>query len=89
LGEPAGLTPLVKQWRADESSLWTPLVYHAIASLDDASQAAVLVEIYEGSEHNALNVRDFYWTIRSMTGPKLLELRKRIRDEVGMDQLRQ
>lgn len=90
LGEPDGLEPLVKQWRAEgaASSTWTPLVYRAIAALDDADRADLLVEIYENIEHNAVDVREFYWTIRAMTGAESLQLRKRIRDEVGMDQLR-
>ena len=31
---------------------------------------------------------EFYWTIRVMEGPNALRLRKRIRQEVGMDRLR-
>jgi len=33
-------------------------------------------------------VRDFYWTIRVMTGPEVLRLRKEIRDQAGMEKLR-
>ncbi|HJT34812.1 MAG TPA: HEAT repeat domain-containing protein [Pirellulales bacterium] len=91
LGEADGLEPLLQQWRAEgaASNLWTPLVYHALAALDDSRHADLLVEIYDRSEHNGVDMRDFYWTIRSMTGPEVLQLRKRIRDEIGMDQLRQ
>jgi HEAT repeat protein/thiol-disulfide isomerase/thioredoxin len=90
LGEAEGLEPLLKQWRTQgaESNVWTPLVYHAVAALDDSRHVKLLVEIYEGIDHNAVDVRDFYWAIRSMSGPEILQLRKRIRDEVGMDQLR-
>jgi len=33
-------------------------------------------------------MREFYWTIRSMEGEKILALRKTIRAEVGMDRLK-
>jgi hypothetical protein len=33
-------------------------------------------------------MREFYWTIRSMHGPEILKLRKKIRDEIGIEQLR-
>ena len=46
----------------------------------------VLAEIYK--DRDRLDVRDFYWTIRGMTGPEILAFRKQIRDEIGMDQLR-
>ncbi|HEU5432765.1 MAG TPA: HEAT repeat domain-containing protein [Thermomicrobiales bacterium] len=90
LGEPEGLEPLLKQWRAEgaASSLWTPLVYRAIAALNDGRQAGLLADIYDNIEHNSVNVKDFYWTIRKMDGPEVLKLRKRIRDEVGMERLR-
>jgi hypothetical protein len=34
-------------------------------------------------------VKDFYWTIRTMTGPQILALRKKIREEVGIAHLGQ
>jgi len=34
------------------------------------------------------DVRNFYWSIRAMHGPEILKLRKRIRDEVGMEMLK-
>jgi hypothetical protein len=50
----------------------------------------VLEEIYRTyqPDEDAYRIREFYWTIRSMTGPSVLQLRKRIRDEVGMERLR-
>ena len=38
--------------------------------------------------NNTSAIRDFYWAIRNMNGPEILALRKRIRDDVGMDNLR-
>ena len=33
-------------------------------------------------------LREFYWTIRNIKGERILALRKKIRDEAGMDRLR-
>jgi hypothetical protein len=88
LGEPRGLPALIQYWReqhaADKS--WQRLVYRAIAALNDDAQVPVLDEIYKN--HERYEVREFYWSIRGMTGPQALELRKKIRKEVGMDYLR-
>ena len=62
-----------------------PLVYRAIAALNDPHSVPVLAEIFKHREE--IDVRDFYWTIRTMKGPEILALRKQIRDEVGMDHL--
>jgi HEAT repeat protein len=64
------------------------LVYRAAAELDDEAQAPVLAEIYESVKEDATEVKEFYWTIRALSGDAILQLRKRIRDEVGMEQLR-
>ncbi|MFW5692939.1 MAG: hypothetical protein ACOCWL_01865, partial [Thermoguttaceae bacterium] len=97
LGDASGLEPLLRQWRAldapadelalprDPASL-RRLVYRAIAAIDDSSRIDVLREIYGTLDE--YEVRDFYWTIRAMTGPDMLQFRKEIRDEVGMEQLR-
>lgn len=70
---------------------WTRLVYRAIAFLDDERFIPDLIWIYENSiskNEFSSEIKEFYWTIRIMTGPEALALRKRIRDEVGMDALR-
>lgn len=87
------LAPLIAYWQdgRKSNSGWTKLVYRAIAYLDDATQVPLLEEIYEKhiDKHSYdSDVGDFYWTIRIMTGPRVLALRKKIRNEVGMDQLR-
>lgn len=84
-----GLDPLLRYWRlhgADDAS-WTQSVYRAIAHLDDDGLVPVLEEIFNRFGKENYQVREFYWTIRNMTGPKILKLRKRIRSEVGMDRL--
>lgn len=88
LGEPKGLEKLLTYWRSQEepSETLDRLVYRAIATLDDSSHLAELRVIYGRLER--YNVQEFYWTVRSMTGPEVLKFRKRIRDEVGMDNLR-
>ncbi|MGM0486661.1 MAG: hypothetical protein ACQESR_07855, partial [Planctomycetota bacterium] len=97
LGEEKGLEPLLRAWRErDEENMESGvfrragslkrLVYRAIATLDDSSRIDVLREIYKTLDD--YSIRDFYWTIRIMSGPEVLQLRKEIRDEVGMEQLR-
>lgn len=34
------------------------------------------------------DARAFYWTIRTMEGPEVLRLRKQMRDDLGMENLR-
>jgi hypothetical protein len=89
-GEANGLGPLMTYWRAralnDEA--WTRLVYRAIAAINDQSQVPVLEEIYGRFQKEDYSIREFYWTIRVITGPRVLKLRERIRSEVGMERLR-
>ena len=87
LGQPRGLDPLLRQLRSADKDKrrWQWLAYRAIAALDDSSRLAVLREIYATLEQGEKS--DFYWTIRIMTGPEMLEFRKQIRDEVGINQL--
>jgi len=92
LGHAEGLPPLVAYWRARAANdpAWMRLVYRAIAKLDDGSQVATLKEIYArlNNDQHRRSLSEFYWTIRSMTGPEILGLRKAIRDEVGVQNLR-
>ena len=85
--ESDGMEPLLKSWRQkkDETQL-SKLVYRAIAVLDDPAHVPVLKEIY--AKLDSWEKRDFYWTIRIMSGPEILKFRKQIRDEVGMSNLR-
>lgn len=91
---PDGFSPLIRYWteHVREESLWTNLVFRAIAYSNDSSYVPLLETIYkkhiEKNSYSRNNVNEFYWTIRIMSGPEILALRKRIRDEVGMDQLR-
>jgi HEAT repeat protein len=77
-----------------------PLVTRAIAALDDANQLPVLRKIYgrylqpaadddDGPSSSGVNqgLKDFYWTIRTMSGAEILKFRKEIRDKVGMKNL--
>jgi HEAT repeat protein len=93
MGEEQGLTPLIDYWnelgRKDEEL--TRMVYRSIAALNATAQVPLLTEIYRrlrGAESgNEREVAAFYWTIRAMTGPEALALRKRIRDDVGIEEL--
>jgi hypothetical protein len=86
-GNRKGLAPLIDFWRLkpDDEDI-ARLLYRAIAALDDSSRLAELREIYRKLE--TYQVSEFYWTIRIMSGPQVLQFRKQIRDEVGMDELR-
>jgi hypothetical protein len=92
LQEPAGLEPLVRQWRRQDKKDddWKRLVYRAVTSLGDDSNIRLLEEIYHSfpQEERHSDLREFYWTIRSLEGPNALKLRKQIRTEVGMENLR-
>ncbi|MGQ9651732.1 MAG: HEAT repeat domain-containing protein [Phycisphaerae bacterium] len=90
LKQPEGLQPLVKYWRenARQDSMWRRQVYRAIAALNDDEHTPILEEIYKDLAGETSAMRRFYWTIRSMDGEKVFALRKKIRNEVGMDQLR-
>jgi hypothetical protein len=91
LGDKSGLGPLVKHWKESNQrdGDWRRLVYRAVAALDDDSLVPVLDDVYQSfGTDGRYYVREFYWTVRGMKGPNILKLRKKVRDEVGMDQLR-
>jgi len=88
LGDPQGLDKLIAYWREQgrsQDSL-TQLVYRAIAALDDARQLPLLEKIYQ--QLSEYEVRDFYWTIRAMSGTEIVKFRQRIRSQVGAEKLR-
>jgi HEAT repeat protein len=90
LKDASGLEALTRYWReqAREDQTVRRLVYRAITALDDDSQAPLLEEIYRSYPKGDYWLRDYYWTVRSMTGPQVGQLRKKIREEVGMENLR-
>lgn len=88
LGDRRGLDPIIHAWQSNrDDDTWRRLAYRAIAVINDDNLTPTLAEIYGTFQAREYNVRDFYWTIRIMTGPQVLKLRKRIRDEVGMGML--
>jgi HEAT repeat protein len=86
---PEGLDLLMRQWRRQPSeSQWRTLAYRAVAALGDDARTPFLAELYRSfGKDQQWELRNFYWTIRSMQGPEILKLRKQIRDEVGMQNL--
>lgn len=92
LKEPAGLEPLLRQWRSAGKNAAAPtqLLYRAVATLGDDANVPILEEIYRTYDRDepSYNINDFYWTIRVLEGPNALRLRKQMRTEIGMDQLR-
>jgi hypothetical protein len=87
LGDGSGLEQLLAHWRENRDTQTDRLAYRAIASLDAVEHLPELETIFATLKED-YNVREFYWTIRIMTGDKVLAFRKRIRDEVGMNRLR-
>jgi HEAT repeat protein len=87
MDQPDGMDALLKYWKGQPKKYnqWSRLAYRAIAVLDDPKYLPVLKEIYANLEQ--YEVREFYWTIRSMTGPEILKFRKQIRDERGASEL--
>ncbi|HXE51798.1 MAG TPA: HEAT repeat domain-containing protein, partial [Tepidisphaeraceae bacterium] len=90
LGQRQGLDDVIRWWqRHRDDEVWRRLAYRAISVNGDDNLTPMLEEIYATyDKQNPYEIRDFYWTIRVMKGDKILKLRKRIRDEVGMEQLR-
>jgi HEAT repeat protein len=90
LGDRQGLDAVVKWWDGNRSEdYWRRLAYRAISVVGDDNLTPTLEQIYATYDKRmGYDIRDFYWTIRVIKGEKVLKLRKRIRDEVGMDQLR-
>jgi len=90
LDQPAALPPLLAL--GDEpfgkTETWRQLAYRAIAAADSAEHNDLLTQFYEHYRAQNADLRDFYWTIRTMSAPDILQLRGRIRKEVGMDNLR-
>jgi HEAT repeat protein len=90
LGDSQELDRLINHWRKTEINdpQWQKLVYKAIAASKDARRVPLLEEIYRSIKDRPQDVRGFYWAIRTMEGPDVLRLRKRIREEVGMGNLK-
>ncbi|MBC7967617.1 MAG: hypothetical protein H7Z17_17015, partial [Fuerstia sp.] len=83
---------LIDHWRSNpDDDAAQKLLYQAITVSNDPRYIPVLEEQYAAMSRlkRSANMSDFYWTIRSMTGPEILALRKRIREEQGADQLKQ
>ncbi|UUO04353.1 HEAT repeat domain-containing protein [Blastopirellula sp. J2-11] len=89
-GEVEGLDPLLEYWRTDanRNSVTNILVFRAISKLNASQHIDILRNIYNPEQFGYTENRRFYWTIRIMSGDEVLELRKKIRDEVGMSNLR-
>lgn len=90
MGESVDLGPLLDQAQSEGFSRYlsgtTDLLVMAIAARNHDEDVSILEEIYPQLRDNYY-IKEFYWKIRIMTGPKALALRKRIRNDVGMEQL--
>jgi HEAT repeat protein len=89
LGDRTGFDALVTAARSHGlDGDWGALLYRAITKLNDDAKTPLLEEIYHAMNHQDTNtISEFYWTVRAMTGPNILKLRKKIRDEIGVQNL--
>jgi hypothetical protein len=89
-GDAAGFDLLVRYWRdfAPKDDAWARLVCRAVVALDDDARVPVLEEVYDNLSANGLDPKEFYWTIRALDGPRALRLRRIMRAEHGMENLR-
>ena len=60
---------------------------HLDVEVSPEEVAGRLEEIYKSFDRKDYEVRQFYWTIRGMGAKPAFELRKLIRQEVGMERL--
>ncbi|WP_158265328.1 HEAT repeat domain-containing protein [Blastopirellula marina] len=89
LDKKEGLPALLDYWRDhknDENDEMDRLVFRAIAKLNDSNHVDILRQIYDRLEDYQKS--EFYWTIRIMSGEEALRLRKEIRDNYGIENLR-
>ena len=92
LHDPQGMELLLDHWRAEPGDhAAQKMLYQAITATNDPQYVPLLEEVYfqMTKAEWVPNMSDFYWTIRTMTGPEIIALRKKIRDEQGADKLRQ
>lgn len=67
------------------------LAYRALARVNDPQTVPVLERIYQqllSGDDADEEVKEFYWTIRTMTGPEVMALRRKIRQDHSADALR-
>jgi HEAT repeat protein len=90
-GDAGGLPVLIRRWKnapkGDDARL-RELLSDAIVALDDDSRVPHLAELYDSLDDQIWESRKLYQKLRLMTGSNAKELRKRIRGEVGKENLR-
>ncbi len=86
----SGIKVLATAWRQGEGHTEQRYLVEAIVALNGDALTPLLEEVYNSMDRDedTYSIRDLYWKIRPMSGPKVLALRKRIRDDVGMASLR-
>jgi len=88
-GDDSGLEDLIKFHKSlDPDETLDRLLFRAIAAVNATTKVPLLEEIYARMEGDEQRIREFYWTIRNMSGPEILAFRKKIRNDVGMGNLR-
>ncbi len=91
LGEEAYLPALIAAWEGNPGDVKIRhLLYRALARRNDPQYFPIVEEIYhqiQNQKYAESSIKEFYWTIRTMTGPEVLILRKEIRKTHGADAL--
>ena len=92
LGEDVDLAPLEREARKEGLGGYlsgaTDLLVLAIAFRGHDQDVSILEEVYDAIRSGSQwTLRDLYWKIRIMSGPNVLKLRKRMREEVGISKL--
>lgn len=90
MNDPRGLPRLISYWRANqEDSVAEKMLYQGITATDDQQYVGILEELYFSMSKAKYprNMADFYRTIRTMSGPRISALRKKIYQEQGAQKL--
>ena len=92
MDDPRYFDHLINYWKAHSTNpAYRQLAYRAISHHNDPAHAKILEQMYDDIRNEPYpnsTIKDFYWSIRIMTGSEALELRQRIREEQGADVLR-
>ncbi len=82
LGEFDAIKPLLAYWKTSPTGdELDKLVYQAIVATNDPQYIPELKTIADRIED--YRARHFYWTVRSMSGPDILQFRKQLREKFG------
>lgn len=82
------LAPLIDYYQSEKSETAGKLIYRAVATQNRDDLIPIIEKTFEEFGGDESFAADLYWTIRVMDGKQAGKLRKRIRDEIGMETLK-